>query len=506
MIATGPPSSRQVGHGVVGDAPGHDIDPGRAQQVLGLGLADHPAAVHRASRAPAAPCVARMHRQPTPQPGDRTVGDQLRQRRRHGHVGRLRRLPHRVEDRRPRPRLIARARLVVEHEHPPDARIVRERRDQRLQLVRLVPQQRRVVERVGRGRRGGKDRLQPRDRRGRQRGKVDAKLGRQVGRNRGVAAGTRHDRHAPRHGEHAAADGLAAPAHGLAAPPHRQRLGHLQQVVRVLGPQRAHLLEQRPEHALVAGERARVGLGRGRPGARASRLQHRDADAGGRAALQHRAPLGAVPVGLQVQRDRPHAVALDQRLEEVGGAEHRLIPARHHRVQPQAAPRSQRVHRHVPALRDQRDRPGLARLDRVPPQRDAVGQGHDPVPVRPAHRQPVRRERQRRLQLALARLGEPGGEHDRPAAPHRARPRDHVRRVAGWNRDHDRVRRLGQVLQRRIRAHAMHHRPPRIDRERPPRIPEPREVQQRLTPIRPRPLTRPDHRNRSRRQQGGQSP
>ena len=108
------------------------------------------------------------------------------------------------------------------------------------------------------------------------------------------------------------------------------------------------------------------------PGARGARLEHGDADARVRAALQRRAPARAVAVGLQVQRDRAHAVALGDRGEEVRGVEHRLVAARDDRVQPQPAPRGERVDGDVAALRDQRDRARLARHEHVAPQRDAI--------------------------------------------------------------------------------------------------------------------------------------
>ncbi len=144
-------------------------------------------------------------------------------------------------------------------------------------------------------------------------GQRHAELGREVGRDRRVAAGAGHDRHARRGARpHLPSDG--EPPH----PASGERLRQLEQLVRVLGPRRAELLEQRAEDALVAGERARVGDRRGRAGPRAARLEHRDADARARAALRSAAhQRRAVAVGLEVERDRAHAVALGERLEEV---------------------------------------------------------------------------------------------------------------------------------------------------------------------------------------------
>ena len=72
-----------------------------------------------------------------------------------------------------------------------------------------------------------------------------------------------------------------------------------------------------------------------------------------------------------------------------GVVTHGFVPARDRGVQPQPAPRRQRVHDQVAALRDERDVPRLRRGERVAPQRRARVQRDQPVAVRPADRQRV---------------------------------------------------------------------------------------------------------------------
>ena len=197
--------------------------------------------------------------------------------------------------------------------------------------------------------------------------------------------------------------------------------------MRVLGPRGAELLEQRSEDALVAGQRAGVGDRGRRARPRPAGLEHRHADPRRRGLLQRRAPALAVAVGLQIQGHAAHAVALAQRVEEVRGVEHGLVAAGDDGVQPQPAARGERVDRDVAGLRDQRDRAGLARLDRVAPERDAVGQRDDPVAVRPAHRQPVGGDDQPRLQVAprappRTRRRTPPPRRSRARGPGRRRP------------------------------------------------------------------------------------
>ena len=212
---------------------------------------------------------------------------------------------------------------------------------------------------------------------------------------------------------------------------HGERLRQLEQLVRVARPRGAGLLDQRAEDPLVAGDRAGVRLRRGGARLRGAGLQHRDADPGARAALERRAPALAVAVGLEVERDRAHAVELGDRVEPVRRLEHRLVAARDDRVQPQAAARGERVDGDVAALRDQRDRPGLARRDHVAPERHPRGQRDDPVAVRPADRQVVARAPPRRARPAARRRRPTPRSPPRTRRRRRSRARRSPRRRPG---------------------------------------------------------------------------
>ena len=102
--------------------------------------------------------------------GDAVV-EQLGQRRgeRHRHRAERRARADRVDDARPGLVHVATHahRVVEEHQHPVDRRVLGERQDQRAQRLLVVPEQRGVVERVGRGGRLRQRLLQPRHRRGR---------------------------------------------------------------------------------------------------------------------------------------------------------------------------------------------------------------------------------------------------------------------------------------------------------------------------------------------------
>jgi hypothetical protein len=76
-------------------------------------------------------------------------------------------------------------------------------------------------------------------------------------------------------------------------------------------------------------------------------------------------------------------------VQPVAGVDDGLVAARDDGVQAQAAPRRQRVDGDVAALGDDRDVAGLARHERVAPQRRPIVQRHDPVAVGPADREVV---------------------------------------------------------------------------------------------------------------------
>ena len=202
---------------------------------------------------------------------------------------------------------------------------------------------------------------------------------------------------------------------------------------------------------MVAGDRAGVGRGRGRPDGRRPRLEHRDADAAVRAAGERLAEARRVAVVLEVERDRAHALVLGEEREQVAGVEHGLVAARDDRVEAQPAARRERVDGEVAALADERDRPGRLRAQRVAPQRRALVQAHHPVAVGADHRQRVaeRGRHEAVLERAVAAVGEARAEHDRAAAAARARLGDHVGHAGGRDRDDDRVGGRREVGERR---------------------------------------------------------
>ena len=246
----------------------------------------------------------------------------------------------------------------------------------------------------------------------------------------------------------------AAP--GPRAPRDGEHLGQLEQVVHVLRPRGARLLDQRPEHALVAGQRARVRGRRRRTRRRRADLQHRHADVPlGRPRQRGGQPL-AVAVGLEEQRHGAHVLLLDQRLEQRGRVEHGLVADRGDGVEPQAAAQRERVDRHVPGLRDERDPPRLARHERVAPQRRARVEGDEPVAVRPDHGHPGlgRRRGQRRLQRRRRRPRRTRPRRRRRSRSRAAPPRGRRpgRRPPGSPRRRRRRARAGRRPSARTRA------------------------------------------------------
>ena len=304
---------------------------------------------------------------------------------------------------------------------------------------------RRVVERIGDGGRRRQQRAHALGRVGSQGGQLEAAALRLVGPE-------------PRVASRAGEDGQPAVA-ARARAADRERLGQLEQLVHVVRPRGAGLLHQRAEGGVVAGHRAGVRRGGARPGGRGPDLEHRDADAGVGAQRQRLAQPRAVAVALQEEGDRAHAVALGDGVQPVAGVDDGLVAARDHGVQAQAAPRRQRVDRDVAALRDDRHVAGLARHERVAPQRRAVvaarrsrrswartpaGRGGRPRrAARPAgarrrasRRSPPRRRRRRRTRAR------------RPARSPRARP------PPGWRRRPRRRARAGRPRWARTCARA----------------------------------------------------
>ncbi len=301
--------------------------------------------------------------------------------------------------------------MVVEDEHLVDAGVVADDGDQVALPRAVAPDHRRVVERV-RDRGGRRDALAQRGRGGRgERGQVEAEPLGLVGAEAGVAAG-------------AGEDGQAAPARPGAAD--RERLGELEQLVRVGRPRRAGLLDERAEHAVVAGDRARVRRRGGGADGGGADLQHRDPDARVRAGRERVAQAGAVAGVLDQQRDRADLRLGGQVLEVVRRGQHRLVAARDRRVQPQTPAGRERVDGEVAALRHERDVARLLRHERVAPERRAGVERDEAVAVGAADGERVAERRRacerRRSELAGAAALRGSPRRRRPLRRTRARP------------------------------------------------------------------------------------
>ena len=303
--------------------------------------------------------------------------------------------------------------------------------------------------------------------------------------NAGRSRPSRSASSAPRPGVAAGAgeDGQAAAARPCVAD--RERLGELEQLVRVGRPRRAGLLDERSEDAVVAGDRARVGRGGGGADGGGADLQHRDPDARVRAGRERVAQAGAVAGVLDQQRDRADLRLGGQVLEVVRRGQHRLVAARDRRVQPQTPAGRERVDGEVAALRHERDVARLLRHERVAPEGRAGVERDEAVTVRAADGERVaeRGVPQLCFEFGPAALPEARGEDDRSAAAERARFLDDRGDAGGRDRDDDRVGHAGQVRERREARDAMRRGAARVDAPDVAGEPDRGEVEQRLAAV-----------------------
>ena len=117
----------------------------------------------------------------------------------------------------------------------------------------------------------------------------------------------------------------------------------------VVCPGSARLVDQCPEHSLIAGQRSAVCGGRTGTGNRASDLVDDDRDAGVAARRDPVAQAGAAVV-LQVHGDRPDALVAGQRIQIVGCMQHCLVAAGDHGVEPQSTAARECIDADVAAL------------------------------------------------------------------------------------------------------------------------------------------------------------
>ena len=139
------------------------------------------------------------------------------------------------------------------------------------------------------------------------------------------------------------------------------------------------------------------------------------ADAGVRARRERVAQARAVAGVLDQQRDRAHLRLGGEVLEVVRRRQHRLVPARDRRVQPQPAPGRERVDREVAALRHERDVARLLRHERVAPQRRARVERDQAVAVGAADGERVAKRARARSSVAPRARGRPAPSR-KPAA------------------------------------------------------------------------------------------
>ncbi len=189
------------------------------------------------------------------------------------------------------------------------------------------------------------------------------------------------------------------------------------------------------------------------PASRAAGLEHRDADAGARAALERRAPALAVAVVLEVERDRAHARRA-RRAPRAKSAASSTASLPHETTVCRRSPRREpsALTARLPLCETSATGPASSRRDHVAPQRDALGRRRR-CRCRSARRRAARgAPRRRRAAPAAPRRRSPRAK---PAANTTAPPQPSAPaasitagRVGGGDRDDDRVGRLGQVGQR----------------------------------------------------------
>ena len=351
--------------------------------------------------------------------------------------------------------------MVVKDDHLLHRFVLARRGDDLGQPVGLVPEQRRVVERVGDRGRGGKQIEQPVTGAGVELGEAQAGLFGLIGGNAGITAragedgqtGSRDPGLLEGFADGAVGKHFGAEEFRIEAARARFRFGQdtgdFQEFMRIGRPGGTGILDQGAEDLLVAGDRSGVGGGGSLAGGRAADLEHGDADLAFGAVGQPVGQLRPVAVGLLEEGHGPDPFEAGDRLEPVAGVEHRLVSGRDDRVETQVALRADRVHRDVAGLGDHRHPAGgETGREGVAPEWRPVTEADHPVAVRAAKGE-VRRGRDF-LQLGFEllagrRLAETGRDHDRPAATGFDRLPDRADHSRGGHRDHDRIDRSGQV-------------------------------------------------------------
>ena len=295
-------------------------------------------------------------------------------------------------------RAVEPVRLVVEHEHVVDRRVGADRGDHVAQGLDLAPDERRVVERVGDGRRR-REQLRARAR------PCRPVQGRQV--ERRAAAPRRRPPESPPEQVRMASPPSPrgrAPRTASALASSSSSCTSCAQAAPASCTS-ARKAAWSPATAPVCAAAAR------RPRRRGADLEHRDADAGVRAQRERLAQPRAVAVALQEEGDRAHAVALGEACSQSPASTTAWLP--HETTVCRRRPRraASALTATLPLWEMTATWPGSRRHERVAPQRRAIVQRDDPVAVGPADRQVVAARPRRSASCSRA----PPGVSPKPA-------------------------------------------------------------------------------------------
>ena len=262
------------------------------------------------------------------------------------------------------------------------------------------------VERVRRGRHRDEERPEPLHARGAQGRRTESES---------RALVHRQDAVAPAEGD----DANPAPRwHPVTVPRQQERDVH--ELLDREDPDHAQLPEDGVDHAVLADEGTRVGLGRAGAGGRGAGLDEDDGLATKAGLLERPDELLAVGGALEVAGDDVRALVPGERIEVVGVADDRLVPAADHVATPEAGllDKGERGRRDPAALGDDRDAAGPERVHLQERGGERRGRRHrrvdHPDAVGPAQREPG---------LAAQRDQRRAGDPRPPRPPRRGRPR-----------------------------------------------------------------------------------
>ena len=255
-----------------------------------------------------------------------------------------------------------------------------ERLRQEREGLRAERRGRRQIEGVGRGGHGDEERPQPLDARGAERGRAEPELRALVHRQDAVAAAERDHADAP------------AGRRPVAVPDQQER--DVDELLDRVDADHAQLPEDGVDHAILADERTGVGLRRPGAGARRAGLDQDDGLPPIPRLLERADELPGVGGALEVAGDDVGARVPGERVEIVGVADDRLVPAADHVATAEARLLDERERRRADpaALGDDGDAPGPQHVHLEERGRERRGGGErrvdDADAVRAAEREP----------------------------------------------------------------------------------------------------------------------